>query len=99
VPTTDDSRIFTCFYVLFGLACVLTTATEFAKFTMCRLQDSFIACLHSMPGPLFKAVTRVGLCVIFLLLGVLMGTTFFAVNENWTGAEAFYFTIMTMTVS
>jgi Ion channel len=99
VPTSDSSRIFTCFYVLFGLACVLTSASDFAKYTICRMQDHAIACLYSLPSPAFKAVTRVGLCAIFLLIGVLIGTVFFAVNEGWTGAESFYWTIMTMTVS
>ena len=44
-------------------------------------------------------MNKIGLCVVLLSIAVLMGTCFFAINEEWTAAQAFYWTIITMTVS
>jgi hypothetical protein len=99
VPTSDPARIFTAFYVLFGLAFVLTAAVEVAKFIISKVQNKMLFRLHSSDNIVLKEMNKIGLTVIFVSIAVLMGTCFFAVNEQWTAAQAFYWTIVTMTVS
>ena len=99
VPTNDASRIFTCFYLLFGIGFVLTVALEVAKLLIITVQNRLLSLLNASDNIVLKEMNKIGLCVVFLLIGVLMGTWFFAVNEDWTAAQAFYWTIVTMTVS
>ena len=99
VPTTDHARIFTVFYVLFGLAFVLTAALAVAKWLIVTVQKRLLRRLNASDNIVLKEMNKIGLCVVFLAIAVLMGTWFFAVNEKWTAAESFYWTIMTMTVS
>lgn len=99
VPTTDPARIFTVFYVLFGIGFVLTAALDFSKYAIVKFQDRLLIKLHTSENIIFKEMNKVGLCVLFLSIAILMGTCFFAVNENWSAAKAFYWTMMTMTVS
>ena len=98
VPTSDDAKIFTCFYVLFGIAFVLTAALDVAKFIISKVLNKFLNRLQSSENILFKEMNKIGLMVVFVSIAVLMGTCFFAVNEGWTAAQAFYWTIITMTV-
>lgn len=97
-PTSDAARIFTCFYVLFGIAFVLTAALDVAKFIISKVLNKFLDRLKSSENIIFKEMNKIGLMVVFVSIAVLMGTCFFAVNEGWTAAEAFYWTIITMTV-
>ena len=99
VPTTDSARIFTCFYVLFGIAFVLTAAIDVAKFVIARVQRRLLHRINSSDNMIFKEMNKMGLSFLFLIIAVLMGTCFFAINEEWTAAQAFYWTIVTMTVS
>lgn len=55
--------------------------------------------MNASDNIVLKEMNKIGLCVVFMAIAVLMGTCFFAVNEQWTAAESFYWTIMTMTVS
>ena len=99
MPTTDAARIFTCFYLLFGIGFVLTAALEVAKLLIATVQNRLLTFLNASDNIVLKEMNKIGLCVVFLGIGVLMGTWFFAVNEEWTAAQAFYWTIVTMTVS
>ena len=99
MPTSDSARIFTCFYVLFGIAFVLTAAVDVAKFVIARVQRRLLHRINSSDNMVFKEMNKMGLSFLFLLIAVLMGTCFFAINEDWTAAQAFYWTIVTMTVS
>jgi predicted phage tail protein len=78
---------------------VLTAALDFSKYAIVVFQDRLLTKLHSSENIIFKEMNKVGLCVMFLGAAILMGTCFFAVNENWSAAKAFYWTMMTMTVS
>lgn len=99
MPTTDHARIFTVFYVLFGLAFVLTAALAVARWLIVTVQKRLLRRLNASDNIILKEMNKIGLCVVFLAIAVLMGTWFFAMNEKWTAAESFYWTIMTMTVS
>lgn len=99
MPTSDSARIFTCFYVLFGIAFVLTAAVDVAKFVVARVQKRLLLRINASENTVFKEMNKIGLSIVFLSIAVLMGTCFFAINEDWTAAQAFYWTIVTMTVS
>ena len=99
MPTTDSVRVFTCFYLLFGIAFVLTAAVDVAKFVIARVQRRLLLRINSSDNMVLKEMNKMGLSFLFLLIAVLMGTCFFAINEEWTAAQAFYWTIVTMTVS
>jgi hypothetical protein len=97
VPTSDPARIFTAFYILFGIAFVLTAALDVSKYLIVNLQEKLLVILKTSENSILKEMNKIGLCVTFLAIAVLMGTCFFAVNEQWSPAKAFYWTINTMT--
>ena len=78
---------------------MLTAALDVAKWLIKTVQNRLLLRLNSSDNIVLKEMNKIGLCVVFLTIAVLMGTCFFAVNEDWTAAQAFYWTIMTMTVS
>jgi hypothetical protein len=69
-----------------------------AKFIIAKVLNKFLNRLKASDNILLKEMNKIGLMVVFVSIAVLMGTCFFAVNEGWTAAQAFYWTIITMTV-
>lgn len=96
-PTTDHSRLFTVFYILFGLMSVLPAVSDLVHYSIVRIQDQAIAKLIPKATLTRKVFFKVGVCIILQLIAILIGTVFFASNEGWTSATAFYWTIVTMT--
>lgn len=77
---------------------MLTAALDVAKFIIAKVLNKFLNRLKASDNILLKEMNKIGLMVVFVSIAVLMGTCFFAVNEGWTAAQAFYWTIITMTV-
>lgn len=95
VPSTDNSRIFTVFYIVPGIVFVFTLAKAFAKHTLVRLQNRVLDCLYGENGwrPRAKIFFSIFCIGLILLIGILS----FAELEKWTAAMAFYWTVCTMT--
>ena len=77
---------------------MLTAALDVAKFIIAKVLNKFLNRLKASENIMLKEMNKIGLMVVFVSIAVLMGTCFFAVNEGWTAAQAFYWTIITMTV-
>lgn len=77
---------------------MLTAALDVAKFIIAKVLNKFLNRLKASDNVMLKEMNKIGLMVVFVSIAVLMGTCFFAVNEGWTAAQAFYWTIITMTV-
>ena len=96
-PTTDNSRLFTVFFILFGLVTVLPAVCDLVHYSIVRFQDRAATAIIPKASLTVKVMFKVGICLILQLIAIFMGTVFFAVNEKWTAATAFYWTIVTMT--
>eukprot|EP01038_Epipyxis_sp_PR26KG_P009757 gene9757-13126_t len=97
-PTTDNSRIFTAFYLLFGLAFILSTIGDISRFVIIGLQNRLVDHIyphnqHQIENSFRKAI----LSAVTLILLMLIGIIFYSTNEKWTYAMSFYWTIETMT--
>lgn len=94
-PTTERSRLFTTFYCVFGIACVLTAINRVATRWLIRAQkptlDFFLGRKQHLPST--KIVFS---CVVIFLL-VFIGMLFFSALEGWSYSDSFYWTITTMT--
>lgn len=96
-PTTDGSRVFTCFFVIIGLIFVLSASDEFAKSFVVGFQDFLLLSCNPRSSPLELAMKRLSLSLLTLVLIAVLGVSVFSITEEWSGASAFYWTITTMT--
>lgn len=95
VPTTDNSRIFTVFYVVFGVAFVFHISRSFAHNWLVFLQSHLLESVLGRGNATPRAKVMCSIASIFSVL--LIGLLSFAVLEDWTAAQSFYWTVMTMT--
>lgn len=95
VPTTDNSRIFTVFYVVTGVAFVFHMSRSFAHNWLVHLQSHLLESLLGRGNATARA--KVACSVASILLVLFVGLLSFAVLESWTAAQSFYWTVMTMT--
>jgi hypothetical protein len=93
-PTSDPSRLFTAFYNIVGLFTVLTFVDIAAEFCI-NLPLEKILMHISSDERRQRWKTFVNFSALCLLM--LVGVWFYAVNENWSSSESFYWTIQTMT--
>lgn len=96
-PTTNGSRLFTCFYILLGLVTVLNFIDAFAKVFINGPLDYFITKYDHNRDRARHQRHKIIVTFCWLFCLMLMGTWFYSVNENWDSTEGFYFTIQTMT--
>lgn len=93
-PTTDPTRVFTVFYVFFGILLILAVAYSFIERWLLEYHDAFIQ-RYFMAG--YSGEMKLVCFSISLLLTLLfIGTLTFSVMENWTVAKGFYWTSITM---
>ena len=95
-PSYPYSRTFTAFYILFGIVFIMTNASVLVKSSLVGLQSNVIEYFPSSTT-YSKAIKKVILSIIMIVTLVIIGTIFYTVNESWTAAMAFYWTIQTMT--
>jgi len=98
-PTTDHARIFTVFYVLIGLAFVLTSLNAIAQRAVVAGQEQIIhkySTVFAADHAFGLVVYKFFFSVVGIFTAVFIGTLFFSINEDWTTAQAFYWTMMTM---
>jgi len=94
-PTSDDSRIFTAFYCIFGIMCVLTAINRWASRWLIKAQkptlDFFLGKHTHTPS------TKITFSVVIISLVLFTGLFSFALLEDWDYATSFYWTVTTMT--
>ncbi|KAJ1438303.1 hypothetical protein B484DRAFT_214706 [Ochromonadaceae sp. CCMP2298] len=96
-PTTDSSRLFTCFYLIVGIIVVLTAVDDFTKHAVLRAQNSMITRLYPRNDQLERCMRKIAISMVGLLVLALVGMTYFVASEEWTAIRAFYWTVCTMT--
>lgn len=107
-PTSDASKIFTIFYIFFGLIIIFTIVNDIAGSVLFGAQDGIIRFTHNRfgyyfgmrEGPISDAAMsfyKVQYSLIAIFLMGLIGTLFFSSNEDWTYLDAVYWTVCTMT--
>jgi hypothetical protein len=74
-------------------------AHDFSRYILVKLQNRLLKFWGANDNHVLKAWSKIAVSVALVAIAIFMGTVFFAVNEEWTAAEAFYWTITTMTVS
>lgn len=107
-PTNDNSKVFTIFYIFFGLIIVLTVISGLTNSVLFDAQEGIIRSMHAFINPIFLGgngqlgdstlrIYKVQLSLIGILIMLLVGTLFFTSNEDWDVIDAVYWTVCTMT--
>lgn len=95
VPTTAHSKVFTSFYCVVGVLCVLTAINRAVTNTLITVQkpvmDFFLGNHLHLPS------TKIGFSIIVIFILIVLGLLVFAALEDWSYADSFYWTITTMT--
>jgi Ion channel len=95
-PSTDETRLFTVFYAIFGIAFVLTAVTDIINYVIVRkLQPRVLSWLNvtKMETKAWFKIIFSGMCILTMIA---VGTAFFQTNEGWSTTMAFYWTMITM---
>jgi len=86
-PTQESSRIFTSFYVVFGIFCVLTAINRVASRWLIRLQkptlDFFLGKMHHSPS------TKIFFSCVVIFMLIFFGMFMFNALEGWGYANSF----------
>ena len=103
----DDSQFevmwFTIFFILVGCPLALYCINEFARNVVLDTQEQLIQSIRKFRGMTSDVSTEnmrkyklvLALFCIFIL--TLAGTLFYSANEGWTGTQALYWVVCTMT--
>ena len=94
VPTTDPSRVFTVFYVVSGIVLLFHMSKAMASNSR-HLQNHALESILGRGN--VKPQTKVAYSLICISVVFFIGLLSFAVLEDWTAAQSFYWTVMTMT--
>ena len=107
-PTSDNSKVFTIFYIFFGLIIVLTVISGLVNSVLYDAQEGIVRAMHSVINPIFLGgngqlgdstirVYKVQLSLIGIFVLLLVGALFFSGNEDWDIIDSIYWTVCTMT--
>lgn len=99
---SQSVRLFTAIYDIIGVTMVMTLSNEFANAVLLSFQDEVINLVHKWRGlqalsPQEVRKSRIYLSSATIIMTVVIGTTFYSSNEDWTVIDGFYWTIQTMT--
>ena len=104
-PSSDDSKIFTIFFIFFGLIIVLTVINGIVNSVLFDAQEGVIRFVHGFRNGredsflsdsslrFYKVTFSFGAILLMLLIG----TLFYSGNEDWSTTDAAYWTVCTMT--
>jgi len=95
VPTSDNSRVFTVFYIVPGIFGIFTLAKAISRNLLVHLQSLALDNIYGHKA--WSSRARLGFSSICIAIVFFIGLLSFAVLENWTGAKSFYWTAITMT--
>lgn len=101
-PTSDHSRLFTVFFILYGLFFVLPIANVFAVSIGVRAQNRILAGLKTFKffsGNHWMAANfnKGAISILAIFFCVVLGVVVYTAAEKWSFVTALYFTIVTMT--
>lgn len=101
-PSSDNSKVFTIFYILFGVPIVGTIINEITNVLMTSCQDYLISMYFlkyfntsKVPERSLK-LFRMYLCFFMVLVYVLIGGLFYYGYEDWNWLTSAYFAVITM---
>lgn len=104
-PSSDDSKIFTIFFIFFGLIIILTVVNGIVNSVLFDAQEGVIRSVHGFINGgedsylsdsslrFYKVTCSFGAILLMLLIG----TLFYSGNEDWSTTDAAYWTVCTMT--
>jgi hypothetical protein len=101
-PSNDDTRLFTVFFIIYGLFFVLPIANIFAVNYGVKLQNRVLATMKQWSiindnQWLVQHFNRGALSILMIVLCLVLGVVVYSANEGWTFVTALYFTVVTMT--
>lgn len=97
-PHTDEMKIFTVIYILYGLGVVGSILADFAGQIIDSQQEAMMKKLDDDPDDGESPHGwKIALSFMGILVMVLIGTLFFSLNEDWTFVDAFYWSFVTCT--
>ena len=98
-PTTDDSRVFTIFLMIFGAFVIFAGILSYLSRGLVKM-NTFLA--RSVTSSLKRTEVlfqrRLALSILWVLTCALFGALIFQHLENWSYITALYFVVQTMTV-
>lgn len=101
-PTKDNSKVFTIFFVLFGLLVIFAIINDFALYIIHKAEENAMKKIKSNESNedvKENHFAKIFSSVVIILLCIFGGALFFTFNEDWSFLDAFYFSfITTMTV-
>jgi len=99
-PTKDGSKIFTVFFVLFGILTIFATINEFAVYIIRSAEEKALANLKKGDEANKEPYKqKIAFSILMIVVCVFLGSIFFMENEDWSFVDAFYWSfITTMTV-
>lgn len=100
-PTKDNSKVFTIFYVLFGLVVIFSIINDFALYIVHTAEEKAMEKMKNQaPGEENKEphTAKVVSSILMILVCVFAGAIFFTYNEDWSFLDAFYYSFITTMV-
>ena len=100
-PTKDNSKVFTVFFVLFGLLVIFSIINDFALYVIQSAEARAIERMKnskSSDSGKEPHAAKIISSVAMILLCVFAGAIFFSVNEDWSFLDGFYYSFITTMV-
>jgi GH24 family phage-related lysozyme (muramidase) len=96
-PTTDPSRIWTCFYAIVGIALFFDVVAFVARSTLIPFQNRVVDAVSPSGSIYARSLKRFLMSIVSIFIAVFIGTLFFALSQStWTFDMAFYWVMQTM---
>ena len=94
-PSTDPARVFTSFYIIYGLVVFFRVSNSFSSYVK-SLLDSFLrnsAKESTVVSTHYRTIIHIVAVIIVFSIGMIA----YSISEKWTANESFYYVIVTMT--
>lgn len=98
-PSDDYSRLFTIFYMLFGIYLIYNGLYSYGNKKLLGLKYTKSKLETQINSDRTDPQIRVAITALALLLCIIVGVIFFVMNEDLTFVSALYFAVETTTVS
>ena len=94
-PSTDPARVFTSFYIIYGLVSFFRVSNSFSSYVKSVL-DSFLR-NSAKDSTVVSTHYRTIIHTVAVIIVFSVGMIAYSSSEKWTANEAFYYVIVTMT--
>lgn len=98
-PTSEASKVFTIFLIIFGIFFILPIANIFAVNIGVHLQNRILSHVRSYfpsENAWISHLNRGAVSITSILACLILGIIVYSANENWSFVTACYFTVITM---